>query len=742
MYKGKLTIELRSDLCAASGYSFAGVIDTDICYNENGIPYIPARRLKGCLREAAEELADAELIVGSKLNELFGVRGSGQAGKLVIDNAYPKNPNALNDAAKSIIINDYASRQDILELFTSVRAQTQIDEKTNTAEDNSLRYTRVVNQHSAISEIIDDESKNVIFEADVLCSKEQTETLVKVAKALRSIGINRNRGLGAVKCSVAFADDEHETDTLNDITGTGRCTLHYVIRNYNPLVLSDDDSSATESYISGRSVLGMLAGVYLRERVADEEFAELFLKGNVIFSNAYPAVRDDNKWIRSYPAPLYINKTKKTGRLVNMICSMNDESGRFGIDTELNVEDSYSPKGGNQPKKLTGKYLIGSDLSTEGNLRILEPEIEIDYHHSHEDDSILYYHEILKPGQFFYGYIIGDKEKLKKVEELIRNASKQMRFGKSKSAQYGGCELIDCWYDCNAGECLKVPSGEYVAVRFDSDALLMNEIGYVTYYPAVRSVVAEQLGIIEDIECKGGGAAYDAIYAAEVSGYNAKWNMRRQSLPAIGAGSVIVYKLKKEWNGDGKTTFIGARNCDGNGEVTFITDFGNLRLGKPAECCEAERDNDFSDLAREIIELVYIRKLHEAVRSAAINGEGKLCINVGLGASQLGRITLMLKESIQQCGEEDADAVSEFRKRIESIKTDGMRKNALEFIDNVESLGNDNGIKEVLSKYNATLSNDKLTGLLKGLYKEHMAKYMLDILTIQKYRDKQKVKNS
>ena len=50
----RLIITLKSDLCVGSGYSYAGIIDSDICYDALGLPYIPARRLKGCLREAAE----------------------------------------------------------------------------------------------------------------------------------------------------------------------------------------------------------------------------------------------------------------------------------------------------------------------------------------------------------------------------------------------------------------------------------------------------------------------------------------------------------------------------------------------------------------------------------------------------------------------------------------------------------------------------------------------------------------
>ena len=57
--KAILKIRLKSDLCAGSGYSFAGIVDSDVCYNQNGFPYILGRRIKGCLREAAE-LIEAE----------------------------------------------------------------------------------------------------------------------------------------------------------------------------------------------------------------------------------------------------------------------------------------------------------------------------------------------------------------------------------------------------------------------------------------------------------------------------------------------------------------------------------------------------------------------------------------------------------------------------------------------------------------------------------------------------------
>lgn len=54
----KITIELLSDICIGSGESYNSVIDTDVTYDDYGLPYIPAKRIKGCIREAGLELKD------------------------------------------------------------------------------------------------------------------------------------------------------------------------------------------------------------------------------------------------------------------------------------------------------------------------------------------------------------------------------------------------------------------------------------------------------------------------------------------------------------------------------------------------------------------------------------------------------------------------------------------------------------------------------------------------------------
>ena len=73
----RIKLELLSDLCTSSGDTVSGIIDTEVCYDENGIVYIPAKRVKGCLREAALELKDA---LGNEFDEETFINSFGRAG--------------------------------------------------------------------------------------------------------------------------------------------------------------------------------------------------------------------------------------------------------------------------------------------------------------------------------------------------------------------------------------------------------------------------------------------------------------------------------------------------------------------------------------------------------------------------------------------------------------------------------------------------------------------------------------
>ena len=58
----KAKIELLSDLCTSAGDGQASIVDTEVCFDDFGLPFIPAKRLKGLLKESLIEVLEARVI--------------------------------------------------------------------------------------------------------------------------------------------------------------------------------------------------------------------------------------------------------------------------------------------------------------------------------------------------------------------------------------------------------------------------------------------------------------------------------------------------------------------------------------------------------------------------------------------------------------------------------------------------------------------------------------------------------
>lgn len=136
-----MKIRLLSDLCVADGGIYNSSIDTDICYDSYGLPFIPAKRIKGCLRECGIELRDwgEEL----PLEEIFGAEGN-RAGKLIIRNAYLPERTAYVKEIRKADGSAVGHPQNVLHLFSYIRNQTSIEQESGVAKESSLRTMRVV----------------------------------------------------------------------------------------------------------------------------------------------------------------------------------------------------------------------------------------------------------------------------------------------------------------------------------------------------------------------------------------------------------------------------------------------------------------------------------------------------------------------------------------------------------------------------------------------------------------------
>lgn len=674
--KGVLTITLCSDLCAGSGYAYAGVIDSDICYDDFGLPYIPAKRLKGCMRESAQSIL-YYFISQEDVDKLFGAAGEKSCGLLAINNARITNYDKIVEELKALKKNGsevvaYSSQQEILNQFTQIKAQTSIDEN-GVADDNTLRYTRVVKQYSPIT------NKPLVFETEITLMQATTdleEILKKIALATRNIGMHRNRGMGSVTCKLVF-DKEIEENTIKSSAIENKKTqeesqwvvLSYQLKNSQPLMLGSNDDQASETCIRGQRVLGVLAGTYLASKetsAQDQTFVDLFLAGQAIFTNLVPYKNGQ----AYYPAPLFLNQLKKTKKIVNT---------QFSYTGDANEE--YDPSNGNQPKKLKGKYVFFDD---KNRADIAEVEQTMIYHHSHYKknadgvEGILYTQSAVQENQCYTGQVYVKEQYASVVKDLLEKS--EFCFGRSRSAQYGKCVLLNKIENKNIEKVFfNGKKGQTVMVTLLSDGIFQSTkgTGYSIYYDDLQKAVAEELGIEADQTEQE--KFHSMIQTKELNGYQTMWNLHKQTVPAVAAGSVFVYRLQS----DIKITkrFIGEKNLEGYGQIC-IFDLNTMQYR-----VENSTDDNKKNTEKKTNEQMQIVIKEEAVKKLVINNlvesiKEKLKLKAAkeatkeklrLSATTIGKATLMVQQSLEENRNNRDQAFCSFAARIKAVKREAER---------------------------------------------------------------------
>ncbi len=190
-------IEVRTPLLLGSGSAFGSQVDTDISFDDYGIPTFPARRFKGLLRESALEVSEmcqlSRISAGyqKEIDECFG--SIGLKSQLLISDLVPQDYNEIRQwlewsfTKKGIKL----TKEAVLEAVTSVRQQTAIDHYSGVAKDDSLRSLRVL-------------EPGLVFVGEMNLEKETESrmTIIGLAMAnLRFAGLRRNRGFGGINCT-------------------------------------------------------------------------------------------------------------------------------------------------------------------------------------------------------------------------------------------------------------------------------------------------------------------------------------------------------------------------------------------------------------------------------------------------------------------------------------------------------------------------------------------------------------
>lgn len=544
MKRWNLWIQLKSDFCTAVGENVPGLINTKTAL-EYGIPYIPAKRIKGCLLEAAREMADNGLIPFDLLERLFGGPGMERGKGLCIGNGHLYSvPESLFGQEKTgqLVVGDYEEflnavkcctdiSQEVLEnFFTGKRKSTAIETQTGTALKHSLRTIQVVPQ-------------GVIFCCEIQGDMEQEEqveeTLALCAKGLRHMGIGITRGLGEVVCKLEEVSQREQRCSYAQINRMEQykpdeeIVLPYEIELDMPVVMTGG-AEGCEDQLPGNTILGALAGLYIRQHSLganaheEEDFCRIFLRDGVKFGYGFLNVEN----MEFTPCP-------------RAIALLKDNTAMW-INTM---------KAENNPRR---KSISGQIAFRENKLYLASPEKEIHFHHARpadrgighalndkaRDTSVptgqFFQYMALSKGQKFSGSWIGRAEDIKKLLDCLHKNQYRLTLGRSKSAEYGSCTFrVRDDIQTKHGE-MDRKGAEWFLWLVSPLVCRSRENGaYDMSTESFLREMEERLGCtVEEVS---------SMYSfTTLNGYNSRWRLPLAPCPALAAGSTFHIKTGRE----------------------------------------------------------------------------------------------------------------------------------------------------------------------------------------------------
>lgn len=570
-----ISIELLSDLCCYSGEVYNTTVDTDVVYDDYGLPYIPAKRLKGCIREAALELYEMGLM--PHYNAIFGKEGS-DASAFTISNARLENYDAKVIELKQFEKTDFVNQQNVLSLFTYLRTQTAVDTNTGTAIENSLRTLRVL-------------KKGLIFHADVdLKNKDYVEEFKNAVSMVKHMGVSRTRGLGLVELKVENSlstSVDHVLFKENELKDENK--ISYTIHLHSPLICksAQGNQAKTEDYIAGSKVLGLVA-----RSMGNDAYQKVM--NDIVVSNAYVSLNDN----RSLPGRNSLQKIKNQSY----------------VDGKMEIVDMMYFKNDNDKEQRTPANI---DYMSDQN-EVLSVEKQISYHHQRPKDKSIgratsregqfYQLASICEAQTFKGFIYANREIAKKIMNSVSKLG-HVRLGYGRNSEFGQIDFtLDSVKDATSKDILIHDADLLLA----SDVILYNDNGMLV---ADVNVLKDYLNAyfgVDDIEIDTPFVSYNTI-----GGFNVTWQRKKQIFSALAKASCMKINsatgFKASYN---HSYFIGERVSEGFGEIVLEKTKENDRVCvyKPVEEEKSLNKDANLDVMNELLEKELEKRMDERVR--------------------------------------------------------------------------------------------------------------------------------
>ncbi|MBL8237415.1 MAG: hypothetical protein JNM66_08355 [Bryobacterales bacterium] len=546
----QLRIELLSPLCPASGLDRPGIVDRDIVFDSLGLPYLPARRVKGVLREVYGAVFHGlkNLPQSPPLphpDSAFGRIGQPRSGPIVFRSAVLSSAPEISPWLAAFLARDPAGerRARVMNAFCEIRRQTAMNRESGGPDTDTLRATRTLRT-------------GLVFLADLELPRDPSLVwaLALAAAALRSMGSSRNRGLGEVSCTLLSngADLTHAAlDALSSQgfqapalpqspapaarpappATSGAVELRFELTLQQPAVFpslrGDPNTVASQDYIPGSVIHGAIASRFLDNSGFGPEFQRLFTSSAVSFSNAYPVVAAKPL----LPVPHAIRKSK------------DPTSGFLDLTRELS---------GPGIARLGG-FCDFASLTTANILYHSEVPQSLHYHHDRAANPLLqravgvekaaafgldpelagtlFSYQSIDAGQTFTGSVRGPADLLASLVKLVDDGD-TLRLGRSKTAQYGG-HAAWRWTTQTPGPAIGADTSDFTVV-LTAPLSTFNDRGH----PCARFPVDE---LAAELSNPGLTLIKQFSRAEWHGGYLAHQRFPRQQIPALSPGTVLVF---------------------------------------------------------------------------------------------------------------------------------------------------------------------------------------------------------
>lgn len=404
----------------------------------------------------------------------------------------------------------------------------------------------------------------------------------------------------------------------------------------------DPNSDVSYSYIPGSMIRGAMIGRYMRQNqlaeldLTNAEVKRLFFEANSTrYLNAYLLSCEKQ---RTLPLPLSWFK---------------DKDAELKEDSSITVYD-FSIDRGDDPEtpKSVGEYFWRKE---RGVIKLYKEKRRINIHNfrdrqkgrSTDNQGELFRYDALDAGQTFQSVILCEDGDVTAIQDLL--AEPNLWLGGSQSAGYGHTKIIDP-KPLNAWDEIGIPAedrenDESLSITLFSDTLLRNECGQPVADPMLIKQAVEEVLNISLPEPSN-------IFAGStlIGGFNRKWGLPLPQVPALAAGSVIVFEgieINELQIKQLEAYGIGERREDGFGRiaVNWLQDKifkATLPNSSDTSSLPPLKDEVSRLLAEQMAQRLLEQKLEQYLQTKV----GYLKLDEGITNSQLSRLQSVARQGL------------------------------------------------------------------------------------------------